>query len=51
LKGVDGINGIQRPGSTQLNTIQREPSTSLKSPGEVTTGTSERERLKVKKWP
>jgi hypothetical protein len=51
LKGVDQFNGIQRPGSTQLNTIQREPSTSPESRDEVTIRTSERERLKVESMP
>jgi len=49
LKGVDEFNGIQRPGSTQLNTVQHQPSMSTESPGKVTTKTSGRERLKVEK--
>ena len=47
LKGVDGFNGFQRFRSTQLNTIQRQPSMPPKSPGEVTTRTTGSERLKV----
>jgi hypothetical protein len=51
LKGVDEFNGIQRPGSTQLNTVQRQPSTSPESPGEVAAKMTRSERLKVEKLP
>jgi hypothetical protein len=51
LKGVDEFNGIQRPGSTQLNAVQREPSMPPKSAGEVAAKMTGRERLKVKSMP
>jgi hypothetical protein len=51
LNGADEFNGIQRLGSTQLNTIQHLPSMQAESPGNVTDRTSGRERLKMKKWP
>jgi hypothetical protein len=49
LKGVDEFNGIQRFGSTQLNTIQHEPSMPPKSAGKVAVSMTGRERLKVEK--
>jgi hypothetical protein len=47
LQGVDEFNGIQRLRSTQLNTVQRQPSMPLKSAGEVAAKMTGRERLKV----
>jgi hypothetical protein len=51
LKGADEFNGIQRPGSTQLNTVQRQPSMPPKSLDNITTRTTGRERLKEEKLP
>jgi hypothetical protein len=49
LNGADEFNGIQRPGSTQLNTVQHQPSMQPKSADEVAAMTPGNERLKVEK--
>jgi hypothetical protein len=49
LNGVDGFNAVQHIGSTQLNTVQRQPSMRVKSPGEVAIWTAVSERLKEEK--
>jgi hypothetical protein len=51
LNGADEFNGIQRPGSTQLNTLQHQPSMQTESPGNVTARMTGRERLKVESRP
>jgi hypothetical protein len=51
LNGVAGFNAVQHIKSTQLNTIQRQPSMPLKSPGEIAIRATGRERLKEEKWP
>jgi len=51
LKGVDEFNGIQHPGSTQLNILQHQPSMPTESPGNVTVRMIGRERLKVEMLP
>jgi hypothetical protein len=47
LNSADEFNDIQRAGSTQLNTVQHQPSMQTESSGEVTTRTTGRERQKV----
>jgi hypothetical protein len=47
LNGAEEFNGIQRLGSTQLDTIQHWSSVQTESPGTVTARMTGRERLKV----
>jgi hypothetical protein len=49
LNGADEFNGIQRPESAQLNTLQHQPPMQTESPGNVTARMTRRERLKVEK--
>jgi hypothetical protein len=51
LNAADEFNGIQRPGSTQLNTVQLQPSMQTESSGKVTDRMTRRQRLKVEMMP